>query len=125
MALFFNLAVLEEQAENNTHKFLTMLEFHFTKKIPKSRFSKDVPSKVSLAGHSYLLEPAKFFADKSTDPLYKLQYIQLAARRDYNLYKQYGYKALQTSYFPDLNLAAISSNPLLTITKSEVSFKYE
>lgn len=125
MALFFNLQILEEQSCNDSHKFLTMLEFHFTKRLPKSIYSKDKPSKVSLVGSSFLLNPLEFFADKTTDTLYKLQYVKLAARRDYNLYKQYKYKALQTSFFPDLNMQAIRSNPLLTITRSEISFKYE
>jgi hypothetical protein len=125
MALFFSLQTLEEQSCNDSHKFLTMLEFHYTKRLPKSIYSKDKPSKVSLAGNSFLLNPLDFFADKHTDTLYKLQYVKLAARRDYNLYKQYKYKALQTSFFPDLNIQAITYNPLLIVTPTELSFKYE
>ncbi len=104
---------------------MSMLEYHWSKKIPKNRFTKLLPSKVSLAGHSYLLNPKDLFEDKGTDILYKLQYVKLAARRDYMLYKQHKYKALQTSFFPDLNYDAIKSNPLLKITQSEISFLYE
>ena len=125
MALFFNLETLEAQSCNSSEQFLSMLEFHYTKRLPANRFTKIKPSKVSLAGHSFLLNPLDFFKDKSTDTAFRIQYIKLAARRDYNLYKQYGYKALQTSYFPDIKYDAIKYNPLLKITPTEISFKYE
>ena len=101
-----------------------MLEYHYNKKLPNS-WAKYKPSKVPLAGTSFLLYPYPLFQDKVTDILYKLQYVKLAARRDYTFYKEYKCSALQTSYFPDLNYEAISSNPLLIITKSEIYFKYE
>ncbi len=125
MALFFNLKTLEEQSCNSATKFIDMLEFHYTKRLPATRDSKVVPSKVPLHGNSFLLNPGDFFKDKTTDLLFKVQYVKLAARRDYNLYKQYRYRALNTSYFPDINYDAIKLNPLLTITKSELTFKYE
>ena len=124
LALFFNLETLEAQSCNTT-QFLSMLEFHYTKRLPANRFTKLKPSKVSLAGNSFLLNPLDFFKDNTTDPIFKLQYIKLAARRDYNLYKQYKYKALQTSYFPDIQYSSIKHNPLLIITPTEISFKYE
>lgn len=125
MALFFNLEILEEQSCNSSIQFMSMLEYHYSKRLPKSSYTKLKPSKVPLHGNSFLLNPLALFNDKTTDILYKLQYVKLAARRDYNLYKQYGYKALQTSFFPDLNYDAIRSNPLLIITGSEINFKYE
>lgn len=125
MALFFNLETLEAQSCNNTEQFLSMLEFHYSKRLPANRFTKLKPSKVSLAGTSFILNPLDFFKDKSTDPIFKLQYVKLAARRDYNLFKQYGYKSLQTSYFPDIKYDSIKYNPLLKITPTEISFKYE
>lgn len=124
MALFFNLKTLEEQSCNDSNKFITMLEYHWNKKLPR-RYSKYLPSKVSLAGNSYILRPDLLFADTSTDILFRIQYVKLAARRDWSLYKQYKYKALQTSYFPDLLYDVIRSNPLLEITDSEIIFKYE
>ena len=125
MALFFNLETLEAQSCNNTEQFLSMLEFHYSKRLPANHFTKLKPSKVSLAGTSFLLNPLDFFKDKSTDPIFKIQYVKLAARRDYNLFKQYGYKSLQTSYFPDIKYDSIKYNPLLKITPTEISFKYE
>lgn len=125
MALFFSLNILEAQSCNNATKFLDMLEFHYTKRLPRTRDSKSVPSKVPLNGNSFILNPRDFFNDKTTDIAFKVQYVKLAGRRDYNLYKQYGYKALNTSFFPDINYDVIKLNPLLSILTSEVHFKYE
>lgn len=124
MTLFFNLETLEAQAQGDSNKFMAMLEYHHSKRLP-SKYSKYKPSRVSLAGSSFLLNPESLFVDKSTDILYKLQYIKLAARRDYSFYKQYKIKSLQLSYYPDIILAAIKHNPLLNITQSEILFKYE
>ena len=124
MTVFFNLQTLEEQSGTDSIKFLTLLEYHYTKKLP-TRYSKYKPSKVSLTGFSYLLNPVDFFEDKITDILYKVQYIKLAARRDYNLYKQYAYKGLQLSFYPDLIVERIKQNPLLKITQQEILFKFE
>lgn len=125
MALFFNLQILEEQSCNNATQFMSMLEYHYSKRLPKSAYTKLRPSKVPLHGGSFLLNPVSLFNDNSTDILYKLQYVKLAARRDWSLYKQYKYKALQRSFYPDLVIDAIRSNPLLVITDNEVNFKYE
>lgn len=124
MALFFNLKTLEQQSNGDTGKFMAMLEYHYSKKLPY-KYSKYKPSKVSLAGNCFILNPQELFADKSVDVLFKIQYVKLAGRRDYNLYKQYKYRALQLSYYPDINIDLIKNNPLLTITKTEILFKYE
>lgn len=124
MTVFFNLQTLEEQAGSDSIKFLTLLEYHYTKKLA-TRYSKYKPSRVSLTGFSYLLNPVDFFQDNITDILYKVQYIKLAARRDYNLYKQYAYKGLQISFYPDLKIERIKQNPLLNITQQEILFKFE
>lgn len=124
MAIFFNLQTLENEAGSDSNKFVALLEYHYSKRVPY-KYSKYKPSKVPLNGSSYLLNPVDLFSDKSTDVLYKVQYIKLAARRDYSLYKLYKYKALQLSYYPDIVYDAIKTNPLLNITQSEILFKYE
>ena len=124
MAIFFNLQTLENEAGSDSNKFVALLEYHYSKRVPY-KYSKYKPSKVPLNGSSYLLNPVELFSDKSTDVLYKVQYIKLAARRDYSLYKLYKYKALQLSYYPDIVYDAIKTNPLLNITQSEILFKYE
>lgn len=124
MALFFNANILQQHSGSDPHKFMAMLEYHYSKMLPNT-YSKYKPCPVSLAGYSYLLNPRPLFTDKTTDVLFKVQYIKLAALRDWNLYKLHKYKALQTSYYPDIKYDAIQSNPLLNITKSEIQFKYE
>lgn len=125
MALFFNLKILEEQSCNETDKFLNMLYYHWDKSAPLTRYNKIFRSRVPLTGTSYLLNPLGFFEDKNTDVLFKVQYIKLAGRRDWNLYKQYGFKSLDTSFFPDLIYDSIKHNPLLEITPKEIKFKLE
>ena len=82
-------------------------------------------SRVALVGHSYLLNPKEFFEDKTTDIIFRVQYLKLAGMRDYSLYKQYKYIGLQTSFFPDLAYDNIKHNPLLIIKPTEILFKYE
>jgi len=102
-----------------------MLYYHWKKDIPLRPDNIRLRSKKPLHGTSYLLNPEKLFSDKTTDLLFKSQYIKLTARRDYSLYKEYGYKGLHRSFFPDLNIPAIKNNPLLRITDTEILFKYE
>lgn len=125
MALFFNLTKLEEQSCNNNEMFIDMLYYHWNKAAPLTNYNLKRRSKVPLVGHSYLLNPGDLFADKTTDILYRIQYIKLAGRRDYSLYRQYKYKGLQRSFFPDLAIDNIKHNPLLIIHPNEVLFKYE
>lgn len=124
MTLFFNLKTLEEESCNDVNKFMWILWYHYSKKVPSLR-AKYKPAKLSLAGTSFLLAPQSLFEDKSTDIMYKVQYVRLAGLRDYSLYKQYKYRSLMTSYFPDLKYESIKHNPLLTITPTDISFKYE
>ena len=125
MALFFNVRVLEELAGDDPYKFLALLEYHRTGGIAKSKFSRYKPATRSLSGGSFILNPDRLFSDKTTDILFKLQYIKLAARRDYSLYKFHKYKGIQLSYYPDINIEAAKHNPLLIVTSTEINFKYE
>lgn len=122
--LFFDLNKLEEQSCDSPNKFMALLWYHHTKRLPNS-FSKYKPSKVSLTGTSFLLNPQPLFDDKTTDIIYKIQYIKLCAKRDYNMYKQYKYKALNRSFYPDLAYDNIKHNNLLSIGDKEILFKYE
>jgi hypothetical protein len=71
------------------------------------------------------VSPFHFFTDKTTDIRYLAQYLRLSARRDYLLYKTHRIKYLDLTYFSDLNLPALESNPLLEITNKQIKFKYE
>jgi len=120
MTLFFNLDKLEKASNNNPVKFVQLLKDFHNKKLPKNKYTKQV----SLTGISFLLHPDKLLTT-NIDIMYIVQYIKLAARRDYALYKQYGSKTLILSYYPDINLVNIKTNPLLKITETEIHFLYE
>lgn len=126
MTLFFNLKVLEEDTKCDS-EYMVQALFYFYKGIilPRHTRQKYKPLKRLTSGKSFLLNPELFFNDKSVDSVYKSQYIRLAGRRDFNLYKQYGIKSLDLTLYPDLDLTAIKSNPLLTIANKQIQFKHE
>jgi hypothetical protein len=125
MALFFNLEVLEREAAGDPDKFLALLTYHHRGSIPLSSKSKYKPSKTSLKGGSYLLNPDPVLNLENIDPGYRTQYIRLAGRRDWFFYKTYGVITLDRSFFPDLLIDKIKSNPLLIIETNLIKFKYE
>ncbi len=117
MTLFFNLETLEAQCKGDYGKFITYLHLHLQRRLFKP---------FNLHGLSFLLNPEPLFRkDNKVDILYKIQYIKLAARRDYGLYKLYGQKTLDLSYFPDINISAIRTNPLISIKNNQIFFLYE
>lgn len=119
MTLFFNLEALEK-AGTNSIELIKLLELHYKKKLSL------VKPKLKLAGYSFILNPKDLFAaKKGIDPNFIIQYIKLAGRRDYALYKLYKETGLPRSFYPDLNLEAIKTNPLLIITKDKINFLYE
>lgn len=126
MSLFFDIETLETETNCDPVYLVKALEYWFKKKhIPKNSRESLKPIRKSLAGTSFLLNPQDFFQDKATDIIWRAQYIRLAARRDYTLYKIYGFKFLDLSFMPDLHLTAIKHNTLLTITNNKIYFKYE
>lgn len=124
MTFFFNLQVLEQETQRDPQLMVQKLRlFYLKKRIPKNRYStKPI---LNLVGNSFLINPDDLFRDTTTDVIYKTQYIQLAGRRDYNAYKFYGISYLDLSFFPDLDLQKIKTNPLLIITENKIYFKYE
>lgn len=126
MTLFFDIELLEQKTNCDPGYMLKALHNWFIKRIvPKNSKEKYKPLQVSLNGASFLLNPKEFFADKTTDKIWLVQYLRLAARRDYTLYKIYGIKYLDISFMPDLNIESIKLNPLLLITDNKIYFKYE
>lgn len=123
MALFFNLEILESESKCDPKLMLSMLEHYFGKKlIPRN--NRDRNNYRNLAGNSFLLNPGALFNDNA-DISFKAQYIRLAGRRDYSLYKFYKVTYLDLNYFKDINLDVIKQNPLLSIQQNKIYFKYE
>jgi hypothetical protein len=94
------------------------------KRIPKNYLTKIKPIS-NLFGDSFLLNPEPFFSDTKTDIAYKSQYLQLAGRRAYGDYKLYGITYLDLSFFQDVDLDKLKTNPLLTIKENKIYFKHE
>jgi hypothetical protein len=124
MTFFFNIETLENVSCDNPVVFLSILQNFYHKKLPH-RTKGPHYSRANMVGSSFLLNPEPLFKNKWVDILYKIQYIKLASKRDYALYKYYDIKSLQLSYFPDVNLEVIKTNPLLKITSKEIFFCYE
>lgn len=121
--LFFNLTNLLKLGENKSSKIVKELERYYLYRNKKLK-GYYLP-KISLTGgSSFLINPKELFLDSSNDD-FKAQYILLAARRDFGLYKEYGVKGLDLSFFPDLRLERIKHNPLLNITDKYIQFKFE
>lgn len=124
--LFFDLSILEEDTNGDYVYLVAALEKFWRKQyIPKNSQEKHKPLKRLKAGNSWLLNPAKLFNSKCEDTAYKAQYIRLAGRRDFAAYKLYGVTYLDLGFFPDLNLAAVSHNPLISVSNNKLYFKYE
>ncbi len=119
MALFFNIEKLEQLAGADDTKFMALLYYNYRGELYKPGFKK-------LPGHSFLLDPDPIFRIKDVDIALKVQYVKLAGRRDYTLYKLHNYTSLDLTYFPDVLLENIKFNPLLKITNDkQLRFKYE
>ena len=124
LALFFDIEKLETAAASDIDKFLALLEFHYNGKvIPKTSRTSVRP--VKLAGSSFILNPAPLFKPSKIDKLYIVQYIKLAARRDFMMYKLYRQATLDLTFFPDLNTNLIRGNPILAVEANTLVFQYE
>lgn len=119
MTIFFDLDNLEAESCNNPTKFITLLYNHYKGRLPK------LTTKRKLHGKSFILNPEPLFSRSNIDILYIIQYIKLAARRDYALYKLYNFAGLDLSYFPDIDIDKLRTNPLLTIDHNQIHFLYE
>lgn len=122
MTVFFNIAALEEKSGGDIKKFLRLFEGL----VEGRRIRKHLtdPDPKMLIGTSFLLN-AKPLLKYSGDPIHVIQYIKLAALRDYFLYKQYAVTYVDLSYYPDINTPNIKHNPLIKIEDNKVFFKFE
>ena len=115
----FNWINLIKESKNDPCKTVSILKTFKDNKILKYGLRN------KLIGNSYLLNASEILENNKTDILYIFQYILLASRRDYSLFKLYGVKSLPLSHYPDIDLSSIRHNPLLNVTNNEIIFKYE
>jgi hypothetical protein len=123
MTLFFSLEKLEKQTGNSDPKFMQILWEHYqckTLQRPSLRKVKFKP----INGSSYLLNPQPLF-NQTIDIAYVVQYIKLAAKRDYSLFRMFNQIGLDLSFFPELDQQYINRNPLLIVKNNHIQFKFE
>lgn len=121
MTVFFNLEVFKSIPTSS--KKLELLEIHSRRRLPKT--AQDAAILRKLPGKSFLLNPLPLFTKKHSEPLFLIQYINLAGLRDYTLYSYYNQRSLDTSYYPDLDFGLIAKNPLLKLDDKHILFKFE
>lgn len=124
--VIFDYVQLQKAAEVTKLPMLSVLSYCKSNRIPKRSNSKlmQVNKQKVLAGYSFIINPTGLMNSKVPTE-YVEQYITLAAKRSYSLYKMYGYKNLPLSMYPDLNQSAIKFNPLLKCTDTELVFLLE
>lgn len=123
MTLFFSLEKLEKQSIGSDPKFMQILWDHYQQKLLRRPTLNKVRYK-PINGSSYLLNPQPLF-NQQTDIAYVVQYVKLAARRDYTLFTMFKQITLDLSFFPDLDVSIISRNPLLIVKNKQIQFKFE
>jgi len=119
--MLFDIKKLTQQAKGNPEIMVKMLENYYHNKIPKNAKYRKFFSRVNLYGDNYIENPEALFKSKA-DPVYKVQYLVLAAKRDYLHITSYGLRDLDLSYYPDLNIDALKGNPLITVTEKTIKF---
>lgn len=125
MTVFFDLGVIEKEAGNNLKKFMKLFQVSCTNELPSRHKDSLYKKRLCLTGASFIINPIPLLNIRNIDIAYVVQYIKLAAKRDYTMYKYFSVKYLLLSYFPDINIEKIRSNPLLKITKDKIFFLYE
>jgi len=122
MTLFFDIIKLESESKGNDTLFLNILEdYYYVKtfnRLQKLKYK-------NINGKSWLLNPLPLFNRKIADIIHIVQYIKLAGRRNYHLYKTFNLISLDISFYPDINLKTVVYNPLLRISNNYINFKFE
>lgn len=120
--IFFNIESIEKASKSDPIKLTKLIGF--IAGLKKPAFFNGTAR--SLVGYSFLTNAVPLCANLEIhDPFHVAQYIRLAARRDYSLYKKYGVTYLDTSFYPELAFSAIKANPLIDIQQTKIYFKYE
>jgi len=125
MTLLFNQQYLEAISNGTSSYIETLRHYHARRYIAPPPGVSGKYVRTQMYGQSFLLNPDDLLTDRRTDPSYIVQYIKLAARRDYAMYKLYKITYLDLSYYPDIDRSKISHNPLLSIAGDKLFFKYE
>lgn len=122
--IFFNLNLLLNKAKTDQQIVEALYNSYIGKTIPKNLSDRSLIINGLKRGNSFLIDPESLFKSNATNT-HISQYIKLAGRRSYSIYKEYGIKYLDISLYPDLNTNNIKHNYLLNILNNKLYFKYE
>lgn len=122
--IFFNLQLLLAKAKTDKQIVEAVYNMFIGKTIRKNQADNSLIIPSLKYGNSFLLKPDKLF-NRNLSDVYVSQYIQLAGRRSYSLYKGYGMRYLDLITYPDIILRNIKHNYLLNIVDDKIYFKYE
>jgi len=122
MVLRFNLEKLQQKSKQHWDLLDILRDYRSGRwvKLNNAKITSEM-----FSGPSFILKPDQLLADNRTDRLFIIQYVKLAGRRNWQFYQDLGYKFLDLTYYPDLNLQAIKHNLILTITENKIYFNYE
>jgi hypothetical protein len=120
---YYNIEKLLKASKNDPILTFKMLENYYYKVVPKSRKALKYTANLS-EGNNFLINTEKLL-DSPVDINHKFQYLLLTSKRDILMYAEYGCTYLDLSYWPDLLVDRIKSNPLLNITQTKIHFLFE
>jgi hypothetical protein len=113
--VFFDYKKLHKEAKGIHGVFLDIFD-----KLSRNKVL--IPSKV--LGASFLLRPRNLLIS-NVDPLYKLQSIFLASKRSYSDFSLYGTTGLDMTLYPEISLAKVINNPLISVVNTTIYFNTE
>lgn len=109
MTVFYSIPKLFKLSDNKIEKILQIFK----------------ENKSNIRGDSFLLKPEKLLNSISTSQQ-KVEYIYLAAYRNYADYVLLGIDYLDMSYIPDIDITKINRlNPLISIENNKIKFNKE
>lgn len=120
----FNLELLLNKAKNDKQIVEAMHNLFIKKTVRKNQHDNSLIIPNLGRGKSFILKPEKLFKN-NLNTVYVSQYIQLAGRRSYFLYKEFGVTYLDLVTYPDLIIGNLKYNYLLNIIDNKIYFKYE
>ena len=125
MTVFFSLEKLEAAAGGDCVYLIDLLAYYSSGRKKGSKYIRKRDLYRDFRGKNWILNPEALVQDRLTDPLFIAQYIKLASRRSWTMYKLYEHKFLDLSFYPEVSVSQIKHNPLLTIQQNKVYFKHE
>lgn len=87
------------------------------------RAYKDIKNLSKYSGKGFIVDMQAFILSCAL-PLYKIQYLYLASKRNYADYFLFGISTLDSRTLIDIDLTEFKPNPLLTFNGHLIEFKY-